>query len=259
MASKFLDESVMAAFDVDAFLATRPFPWHTLDGLLTDVGFEALRNDYPPLELFDWHAGRRGRRYVKPQDRYFLEYDSTAQAAPGNAGPDDLPAAWRQFIDELETSAPYRALIEQIIDSPIQLVRYTWHMGVTGSEVCPHIDTDTKMATNIFYFNTVDDWDPAWGGNTIILDGKKPGVEYPDFGDFDAGETLEYLGNRSLLFRNTADAWHGVRPLTCPEGSYRRIFNVVFEHLDRRLDLDQRVAAQRRTGLRQRFATMLGR
>jgi hypothetical protein len=37
------------------------------------------------------------------------------------------------------------------------------------------------------------------------------------------------VDNHSFLFRNTPDAWHGASALTCPPGSYRRLFNVIFE------------------------------
>jgi len=259
MTSEFLDAAAINSFDVDDFLAKRPFPWRMIDGLLTESGFATLRNDFPPIELFDWHAGRRGSHYVKPQDRYFLAYGRDGETDAGTAGPDDLPDSWVAFIDELESSAPYQALINQVIDVPIQRVRYTWHMGVAGSEVCPHVDQDYKMATNIFYFNTADDWDPAWGGNPVILDQKKPDVEFPDFGDFAASEPIDNLGNRSFLFCNTTDAWHGVHPLTCPDGRYRRLFNVVFENLDRRFDLHHRVEQTQKTGVRRKLASLLGR
>ena len=45
---------------------------------------------------------------------------------------------------------------------------------------------------------------------------------------------MDIRDNRSFLFKNTADAWHGVRALTCPANSYRRLFNVVFETPDKR-------------------------
>jgi hypothetical protein len=35
--------------------------------------------------------------------------------------------------------------------------------------------------------------------------------------------------DHSFLFKNTPNAWHGVSALTCPTGSYRRLFNIIFE------------------------------
>jgi hypothetical protein len=37
------------------------------------------------------------------------------------------------------------------------------------------------------------------------------------------------LNNRSLFFQNNPKAWHGVKALTCPQGFYRKLFNVIFE------------------------------
>ena len=55
-----------------------------------------------------------------------------------------------------------------------------------------------------------------------------PGDE-PDFGDFETCEAARIVDNRSSLFKNTPQAWHGVSALTCPAGSYRRLFNIIFE------------------------------
>jgi hypothetical protein len=37
------------------------------------------------------------------------------------------------------------------------------------------------------------------------------------------------MGNRSLFFGRNGNSWHGVRPITAPEGKLRQVFIVVFE------------------------------
>jgi hypothetical protein len=223
----FLDQDVLdeiARADLDA---SRPFPWLSIERLLTADGFDRLVAEFPPLSLFRWDEGLRGQHYVRPQDRWFLAYEPDRPSAPGSARAEDLPVTWRAFIEELERDRGYRKVLACSTGDRPARPTFNWHVGVTGSEVCPHVDKDSKIATHIFYMNTADDWDASWGGSMQVLDGRPADVEYPDFDDFATMTTVDTLGNASFLFRNTPDAWHGVQPLTCPAGAQRRLFNVV--------------------------------
>jgi len=55
----------------------------------------------------------------------------------------------------------------------------------------------------------------------------------PNVADFGIETAAEILDNRRFLFKNTRNAWDGVEPFTCPTGLHRRLFHVVFEHVDR--------------------------
>lgn len=231
MSSEFFDEAVLESLTLDEFRSTGPFPWHHFSGVLTPAAFGRLLDDFPPRELFQWREGLSGQYYSRPHDRWFLEYRPAGPSAPGKARKADLPAVWQRFLDELERDdSPYRQhMLRWLgIDHDLEL-RLTWHLGVNGSEVSPHIDTDKKLGTHIFYFNTDDDWDPAWGGNLLVLDPGELDGQDRDFDDFRLEAEIDLLGNRSFLFKNNHNAWHGVRPLQCPEGRYRRLFNVVYE------------------------------
>ena len=246
MSSEFFDDAVLDSLSLDEFRATKPFPWHHFTGALRPDAFAQLLADYPPLELFQWHQGLSGQYYSRPHDRWFLEYHPEGPSARGQAQKADLPAVWQRFLDELERddSAYRRHMLHWLgIEREIEL-RLTWHLGVTGSEVSPHIDTDKKVGTHIFYFNTTDDWDAAWGGNLLVLDPGEQGGRDHDFDDFRLEAEIDLLGNRSFLFKNDHRAWHGVRPLQCPDGHYRRLFNVVYEkpaRTERRSSLTSRL------------------
>jgi len=54
-------------------------------------------------------------------------------------------------------------------------------------------------------------------------------LENPEFEDFDTATRVPFLNNRSFLFKNTRDAWHGMKELEPPASEQRRIFNVIFE------------------------------
>jgi hypothetical protein len=232
MTDTFLNDDVLRSFSVDDFLRRRPFPWWSLDDVLRPEAFDRLCADFPPLELFEWHEGRDRNYGQRPHDRYYLAYKSERYPSYAGLPKAAFPTAWQEFLTELETSPAYERFIAACLGRSDLMVRYTFHLGVHGSEVSPHVDKGRKVGTHIYYFNTASDWDPAWGGETVVLEGRRTDRFDPDFDDFAAGTAVENVGNRSFLFKNDDEAWHGVRPLTCPEGSYRRLFNVIFERPD---------------------------
>ena len=138
----------------------------------------------------------------------------------------DLSPGWARFIEELSQSS-YLDFIREFLGEV--RVRYAWHRGFRGSEVSPHRDGPDKLGTHIFYFHTPEEWDPAWGGNTLVLSGKSVASESPDFREFSSSESIACFDNHSFLFQNAPDAWHGVEAVTCPEGTHRKLFNVIFE------------------------------
>jgi hypothetical protein len=239
-----LNDDILAAFSTDEFLAQRPFPWWSFEEVLRPEAFERLCADFPPLSLFEWHQGKERAYGQQPHNRYYLAYKSEQYPAYDGRQKREFPEVWQAFLTELETSPAYSRFIERNLGRSDLKVRYTFHVGVTGSVVSPHVDKGRKVGTHIFYFNTPDDWDPAWGGATLVLSDKQNDDSAPAFSDFATATRVENLGNSSFFFRNTADAWHGVPTMACPEGAQRRIFNVVFER-------PEQPGAARRSPLRQ--------
>lgn len=233
MTETFLDYDELARLSMDAFLSTSPFPWHNFDRVLTPEGFRALNDDFPPLSLFERHEGVERPHGQRPQNRYYLGYEGSIYheedgSSEGIARKADLAPSWQRFLDEL-LGDTYQSFLRSALSGQEFLLRCTWHLGFAGSEVCPHVDAKDKLATHIFYFNPVEQWDASWGGSTLVLKDKATEALNPDFDDFGAFEPVMTLGNASFFFRNTPDAWHGVRPLACPDGAYRKLFNVVCE------------------------------
>lgn len=235
MSSPFLNYKMMSAVDPGEFRSKVPFPWINVESFLTAEGFKTLLHDYPHIDLFEQHRGIKRRFGQKPHDRYYLAYGESIHHPLGYGGPgvahrEDLSPSWRDFIDELETG-PYGNFVEKLLRCVKVKPRYDWHIGRSGSEVSPHMDADAKVATHLFFFNTSEDWDAGWGGETLILDGKTPDAMNPRFNDFARRTPIKVLNNHSLLFQNTDNAWHGVEALRCPAGAMRRLFNVVFERV----------------------------
>lgn len=233
MIQQFINYDFIKSFSNKLVEKDVPFPWYSVKHFLTDEGFEILYQSFPSLELFEKHDEIERVYGQRPHNRYYLAYEDSIyrqlnRQDKGIVKHEELPVCWQSFISELETSRVYRNFIESLFGSEFN-IRYAWHIGFTNSEVSPHMDASEKIGTHIFYFNTSRDWQEDWGGSILVLSGKSTDTMNPDFSDFTGVSSTQITDNHSFLFRNTPDAWHGVKPLTCPEGKYRRLFNVIFE------------------------------
>jgi hypothetical protein len=231
---QYLDEAALNSLDPHAFRNQRPYPWSSLAGVLRADAFRTLRAEMPPVTMFQEVFGKTRRHGQRSHDRYALEYE------PGL----DLPASWAGFIDELQGRVYRRWLANAMGNDGFEL-RFHWHYTPGGASVSPHCDAKSKLGSHIFYLNTEDDWDPAWGGGTVILDdgGRFSPSSAPAFDDFVSAQTAESIGNRSLLFVRNGNSWHGVRELRCPERTLRKVFIVVIERATLGMRLRRLLAA----------------
>ncbi|MFU8830822.1 MAG: 2OG-Fe(II) oxygenase [Wenzhouxiangella sp.] len=217
-ASPILDQVALSTIPTASFREAIPYPWLNPEGVLTDQAFELLRTNMPPLDIMKTSFGRKRAHGQKPHDRYALEYHPDLNLHP----------AWHQLIDELNGAA-YQDWLARLFATRRFRLTYHWHYTPQGASVSPHCDARRKLGSHIFYFNTPEEWDPAWGGETVILDdgGRFRRSSAPDFEDFTQAWTANAMGNRSLLFQRQGNSWHGVRPLSCPEDRLRKVFIVV--------------------------------
>lgn len=215
---RYLDLSRLAAVDPAAFARVRPYPWQNIPGQITAAGYRELLANLPPLELFERKFGYRRRAGQAPHDRYSLEYTPETP----------LPQPWQDFIAELR-SEEYRRQIMRILGCGRPVFRFHWHYTPSGCAVSPHCDARREYGSQLFYFNDADDWQPEWGGGTLILDdgGRLSYDSAPALEDFVGVEEAPSIGNQSSLIRRTDHAWHAVRPIACPEDHLRRVFIVV--------------------------------
>lgn len=218
-AISLLDFEALEANSAGSFRRRRPYPWWTGPALRPE-GWQALFAHLPDPDQLEAVFGKQRRFGQVSHDRYVLEYRP------------DLPVhpIWHQLVEELESPAYRRFLARRIGRRGFRLL-YHWHYTPRGCSVSPHCDARRKLGSQLFYFNDPARWDPKWGGETCILDdgGRFSRRTSPAFEDFERSEAAPCIGNQSLLFARRANSWHGVRPLTCPEGELRRAFIVVFE------------------------------
>lgn len=217
-AISILDQTRLQGIATDSFRKATPYPWLNPEGLLTPQAFDVLRSNMPPLDIMKASFGRKRAHGQQPHDRYALEY------RPDLA----VHSAWHQFIAELN-GPTYQEWLARLFATRRFRLSYHWHYAPRGASVSPHCDAKRKLGSHIFYFNTEDEWDPGWGGQTVILDdgGRFSRSSAPDFAEFERAWTADAMGNRSLLFQRQGNSWHGVKALECPEDRLRKVFIVV--------------------------------
>ena len=214
----YIDIEKLRSMKLEDFMATKPYPYLNTAGILTGSGFQDLLHNMPAIEMFEQKFNGVRRAGQKSHDRYSLEYK-----------PDmDVPAPWQEFIQELRGDA-YRNEIQRLLGAKKIEFRCHWHYTPSGCDVSPHCDSRREHGSHLFYFNSEDDWDRAWGGSTLVLDdgGRLDYNSAPELEDFDEIHECEFIGNYSSLMLRGDHAWHAVRPIECPEGHLRRVFIVV--------------------------------
>jgi hypothetical protein len=219
---RFLDQAKLDALDAGAFRTKKPYPWINPSGLVTSDGLSELRNALPDISLFKKTIGMARAHGQMSHDRHELFHDG----GPG------IPAAWKSFIKELGSKA-YRGFLARMIGRADFSTYYQWQYSTAGCSVSPHCDSEEKFASHIFYINPAEEWDPSWGGETLILDdaGRLDRHSAPGFDDFAGFEASISTSPHSLLFMRGDHSWHGVKALKCPEGVTRRIFTVVIDRI----------------------------
>jgi hypothetical protein len=216
----YLDRERMNELNSTAFREATPFPWVNPTGFLTDTGYQRLVETLPDLLLFERTFGYKRTAGQQSHDRYRLAYRP------------DLPVAepWHALAKEL-LGEEYRGFLERMLGRGSFRLKLHWHYTPRGCSVSPHCDGRRRLGNHIFYFNINDDWDPTWGGSTLILDdgGRFKRKSAPRFENFDRILIADALGNHSLLFACRHHSWHGVRELTCPEQKMRKVFIIAID------------------------------
>ncbi len=228
---RYLNEEMIRSINTQVFRNRKPYPWINPQGMLTATGFEELLANMPDISLFTTFFGKQRKYGQQSHNRYVLEYED------GLA----LPAPWQAFVDELRSDL-YRAFIKDLLGYRHVRFRFHWHYTPNGCTVSPHCDSRGKLGSHIFYMNSEQDWDPAWGGQTLILDdhGRFRTDSSPAFEDFDEEISAETMDNHSLIFGRKGNSWHGVREIQCAEGAFRKAFLVVFQDVNPRKQLLKR-------------------
>ena len=158
---KYLNLKRLDGLDNNDFQSQNPFPWINPEGVLTDTGFQQLIETLPDVSMFKASFGYKRKHKQRAHDRYVLEYT------------DGMPVAetWQEFIAELR-GPEYHDFVCRMLGIQRFDMNFHWHYATTGCSVSPHLDAARKYGSQVFYFNTSVDWNPNWGGQTVVLSDK---------------------------------------------------------------------------------------
>ena len=206
----------------DDFVKNKKFPYIEIDETFSNDKFELLLDTLPKKELFT------------KNENIERNYGQGVHERLGYGGWNYkdliLNNSWKSFIDEIR-SQKYKKFLHRLFGTKNLNIRFMWHYASKGQSVSPHYDSDRKLGSHIFYFNSKN-WDNNWGGQTLLCfdnNNEIPKKSAPRINDFDEIYMTKGLPNSSLLFRNSIDSWHSVEALNCPENYFRKVFIIVIE------------------------------
>ena len=135
-----------------------------------------------------------------------------------------LPAIWQNFCMTIFQSKEYHIFLRRTLGCNDFRIRMDFHRTRGGLDVSPHVDSIGKIGSHLFYFMP-DEWTDDMGGKTIFYRGRKVDRMNPEPEEFEESVTTSVLGNRSCLFKNVEEGWHGVTQVKSI--MHRQICNVV--------------------------------
>ena len=110
-------------------------------------------------------------------------------------------------------------------------VGFEFSMLSGGAQLPPHTDAERKIFSLLLYFAD-EDWKPEYGGGLEFFHPKNF-IDQWNFENrkipFDSLEkigTIPFTANRFLGFVKSGNSYHGLRPLKCPSGMYRKSLNI---------------------------------
>lgn len=218
---KYLRLSLLETLDEKRFQEAKQFPWMDIPNFLDKNAYQELVANMPDIANFE-KTHNKPRAYGQlPHNRYTLEYRKGL----------NIPSCWESFISELK-SKEYKSYLKRMFNIKNFDLRFHWHYSEGGGSISPHCDGENKVGSQLFYFNTSENWSKEWGGQTLVLMdkyGKHKCESAPDFSDFDEFFKAKSVDNNSFIFARTSMSWHGVQEITAPEGKFRKIFVVVID------------------------------
>src|SRR5215831_12143420 len=195
---RYLNFERLNAIDPVAFQSQKPYPWINPEGLLTEAGYHRLLETLPDVALFTPLFGEPRKYGQQSHDRFSLDYHNNL----------DIAQPWKEFIAELR-GKDYQNFLRRLLGVRSFELLLHWHYTPNGCSVSPHCDAKRKLGSHIFYFNTPQDWDPAWGGETLILDdgGRFDYRSAPTLLTSSGSPPWRRWGTGGLLFAKTLHSW----------------------------------------------------
>jgi hypothetical protein len=237
-----------------------PFPIGLVKPVMDETAYNALVDNYPPIELFE-HFHKGGHKHTLSEKFHGREYHDFIASNP----------VWKEFhawiksehfIDSVEKMLRDNfidlGLDERHISTAKRLRRSVSDLGrgrlprptlrlrsrfefsmlpADGGEVVPHTDTPKKIITLIVSMVRDGEWQPSWGGGTEVDRAKDRRYSFNWLNQtvpYEAIEplhTYEFTPNQCVVFVKTFNSLHCVRRMTgVGSKAMRRTLTINIEH-----------------------------
>lgn len=202
---------------LDSFVSAKPFRHCVVDGFFTADVADTLASEFPAYEDETcWHS-----------------YNNAIEVKRVSNNWNRFPEVTYKVLEFLNSQSFIRYVADRVPEMPELfsdpgLNGGGWHIHARGGRLNPHLDYSIhpklglqRKLNLIVYLNT--EWDEAWGG-CLGLWGNESGAAPGEL----QKQVIPHF-NRAVLFDTTMNSWHGLsKPLTCPEGHYRKSLAVYY-------------------------------
>jgi len=210
----YLDDQIHVGTDTDTlaqrYRSAQPYHHLVMDNFFSDDLLDGAVSEISALPDEAW---------VKHEDERLIKYNLRSATELREAG---------NRLMQLVHSAAFLFMLTEI--TGIRGLLPDPYLGGSGYHVIPkggrfdvHLDRNTEFHSGLtrrlamlIYLN--HDWDPKFGGQFEMWDRDAQHCE----------KVVEPVFNRTLLFEIGPEAFHGVRPVTCPRGQSRKSFAVYY-------------------------------
>jgi len=224
-------------------LQHEPFPYFELDNFVPQELYNKLQEEFPPTEeitkVFTDHKKFINSRDIEDyREDFFAErphWKAVIEILESQEFASDVEKMLRphlfhhRYLGALRKWCAYPDPANPWPFKRRTQIGYEWSAMPPGSLVNPHTDKCSKMATFVWHIPERN-WKPEFRGATHFVTPKnaKYNANWSNFKlPFDEVEPLHISDakqNRLIMFAKTANSWHAVPPIECPEGVWRRVF-----------------------------------
>lgn len=204
--------------------------------------YDRLLLEFPSNDLFKTEEPEYRKNNQRPHWRrlmcysdksLFVKYKNLSQFFVDRAS---LPEIWQNLTDILIHGKEYREWVGNTLKIKDFDIRLDWHRTRSGLDASPHVDSLGKYGSHLFYFMP-DGWKNEFGGKTVFYKGKKTDKPNPEPEDFESSVEISVTGNKSMIFKNVPEGWHGVTQVDLESNTnlnimHRQILNVVLLRRD---------------------------
>lgn len=230
-------------------LRYRPYPiGHIRPAMAEDVYGECLRN-FPETSLFEYvgEVGNKlslSEKYASNNFRNLIQEKPVWRSLHGWIKSREFIESAFEALRERNVDLGYRSsnTAQRVIGglrsiwrgrgrrADLYTSRFEFSMlPAAGGSVLPHTDNPEKVITIVISMVGDDEWSAEFGGGTDILEPRDEKLSFdrlndrrPEYAELDILHTYTFQPNQAVVFAKTFNSWHGVRPMTGPNGELMR-------------------------------------